>query len=73
MPIIGPTKRRELIKYLKVLGFAKLQSGGKHQRMKHLDGRRLTIPNPHEGDISPLLLKQLLKQAEVTVDEWEEL
>jgi predicted RNA binding protein YcfA (HicA-like mRNA interferase family) len=73
MPIIGPIKRRALVKYLRLLGFVELQSGGKHQRMKHADGRRVMIPNPHEGDIAPLFLKKLLKQAEVEIAQWEDL
>jgi hypothetical protein len=31
------------------------------------------IPNPHEGDIAPLFLKKLLKQAEVEIAQWEDL
>jgi hypothetical protein len=33
----------------------------------------LYIPNPHEGDIGPKLLSQLLREAGVSREEWEEL
>lgn len=31
------------------------------------------IPNPHEGDVSRELLNKILRQAEITRDEWEAL
>lgn len=34
---------------------------------------RLTIPNPHQSDISKALLAKILRQAEISRDEWEEL
>ncbi|WP_255264336.1 hypothetical protein [Desmonostoc muscorum] len=37
------------------------------------DELRLIIPNPHEGDISKSLLAKILKQAQVSRDEWEAL
>jgi hypothetical protein len=33
--------------------------------------RRLTLPNPHRGEISTDLLSRLLRQVEVTREEWE--
>ena len=72
MPIIGPVKRKDLIRYLKLLRFEGPYSGGKHQFMirNHL---RLTIPNPHVSDISSSLLLRILKQADIPKDEWEKL
>ncbi len=37
------------------------------------DELRLIIPNPHEGDISKSLLLKILRQAQVSKDEWEAL
>ena len=34
---------------------------------------KLTIPNPHEADISIGLLSKILKQAHINRDEWEKL
>jgi len=31
----------------------------------------LTIPNPHQGDISKDLLARILKQANVSRDDWD--
>lgn len=65
MPIVGPIKRNDLIRYLKELGFSNPELGGKHQYMIR-DAKRLIIPNPHKGDISAVLLLRLLKQAEIS-------
>ena len=45
MPALGPINRRELIRYLKQLGFSGPCSGGKHQYL--VKGElRLYVPNP---------------------------
>jgi predicted RNA binding protein YcfA (HicA-like mRNA interferase family) len=72
MPAFGPIKRSELIKCLKLLGFEGPYSGGKHQFMVK-DSLRLTIPNPHQGDISKGLLAKILRQAGIGREEWERL
>jgi hypothetical protein len=33
----------------------------------------LIIPNPHRGDIGNALLSQILRQANITREEWEKL
>lgn len=72
MPPFGPIKRRDLIRYLRELGFNGPTSRGKHQHMKKGD-ITLTIPNPHQGDISKDLLAKILRQAGISRDEWESL
>ena len=34
---------------------------------------KLTIPNPHKGDISVGLLNRILRQANISREEWETL
>lgn len=34
---------------------------------------KLFIPNPHQGDISKSLLAKILRQANITKEEWENL
>jgi predicted RNA binding protein YcfA (HicA-like mRNA interferase family) len=70
MPRIGPISRRELVRYLKLLGFEGPYSGGRHQFMTKGD-ITLRIPNPHEGDIGRDLLIRILRQADVSRSEWE--
>jgi predicted RNA binding protein YcfA (HicA-like mRNA interferase family) len=72
MPAFGPIKRSDLIHYLKRFGFDGPYSGGKHQFMVK-ENLRLTIPNPHQGDISKALLTKLLKQAQISRADWEQL
>lgn len=72
MPTFGAINRRDLIYYLKQLGFDKPYSGTKHQ-FTIKDELRLIIPNPHEGDISKSLVSKILKQAQVTRNQWEAL
>ena len=72
MPKLGPIKRRELIVYLKHLGFDGPFAGGKHEYMQR-GAHRVRIPNPHRGDISLDLLRELLSQGQITRQEWERL
>lgn len=72
MPAFGPIKRRDLIRYLKELGFDGPYAGGNHQYMVR-EQTRLRIPNPHQGDIGRGLLQRILKQAHVSKEEWEKL
>ena len=55
---------------LKRLGFSGPFAGGKHQFLVR-GTLRLTLPNPHQGDIGPSLLARLLSQAGVPREEWE--
>ncbi len=72
MPVFGPIKWRDLVYYLREAGFEGPYPGGKHQYMVK-EGLKLTIPNPHQGDISQGLLARILRQANISIDEWQEL
>ena len=72
MPSFGSIKRKDLVRYLRQLGFEGPYSGGKHQFMVK-DSVTLRIPNPHEGDISKDLLSRILRQAGIEKDVWEKL
>jgi predicted RNA binding protein YcfA (HicA-like mRNA interferase family) len=70
MPRFGPIKRKDLIRYLKQLNFEGPYSGGKHQFM--VKGNiTLRLPNPHQSDIGKDLLARILRQAGITIEEWE--
>ena len=72
MPSIGPIKRKELIQYLKQIGFEGPYVGGKHQFMVKKD-ITMRIPNPHHSDIGKELLSRILRQAKISKKEWESL
>jgi predicted RNA binding protein YcfA (HicA-like mRNA interferase family) len=62
--------RKDFIRKLKIFGFNGPYSGGKHQFMIK-DSLKLRIPNPHGAkDISISLLKEILRQANISFDEW---
>jgi predicted RNA binding protein YcfA (HicA-like mRNA interferase family) len=74
MPHLGPIKRKDLIYYLRQLGFEGPYPGGNHQYMVKIKEKiTLTIPNPHHGDIGEGFLARLLKQAGVDKATWEKL
>jgi len=70
MPSFGPTTRTDLIRPLRQLGFLGPYSGGKHQFMikEHVCVR---IPNPHRGEIGRNLLRAVLREAGVSMEDWE--
>ena len=72
MPPFGPIKRVDLIRYLKQAGFNGPHSGKRHQIMRK-GNITISVPNPHQGDISKELLSRLLRQAGIDRDEWEKL
>jgi HicA toxin of bacterial toxin-antitoxin, len=72
MARLRPIKRKDLISSLRQLDFTGPYTGGKHEYMQR--GRlNVRIPNPHQGDISVALLKRILEEADVSLQEWEQL
>ena len=68
----GPISRLNLVKNFKKAGFEGPYSGGKHQFM--IKGQiTIRIPNPHKSDISKSLLIRILRQAEISKQEWTNL
>jgi len=65
-----PLSRKELIRKFKALGYSGPFSGGKHQFMIK-GSQKIRIPNPHAGDISANLVKEILRQANISSQEWE--
>jgi predicted RNA binding protein YcfA (HicA-like mRNA interferase family) len=66
---LSPISWTNLVKRLRKLGFDGPFQGGKHPYMIKAD-LVLTIPNPHHGDIGIALLFRILKQANISKDEW---
>jgi predicted RNA binding protein YcfA (HicA-like mRNA interferase family) len=63
--------RREVIRKFRRLGFSGPFSGGRHQFMQK-GALKLRIPNPHGGDIHISLLKEILRQGNISWQEWED-
>ncbi|MBX9678480.1 MAG: type II toxin-antitoxin system HicA family toxin [Gemmataceae bacterium] len=69
MPSLDPVSRRKLIRKLKALGFQGPYAGGNHQWMQR-DRVRLTIPNPHGNALDPGLIRRILRQGGISIQEW---
>ena len=64
---------REVIKVLEKLGFRLVRQSGSHKIYKNDEGVRTTVPY-HSGKIlHPKLLKQILKDADLSVEEFKRL
>ncbi len=72
MPAFGSIKRKDLIRTLKESGLEGPFAGGKHEFLVK-GNLRLTLPNPHSGEIGKDLLSKILKQASISREEWEKL
>jgi len=62
--------RKDLIHKFKGLGYSGPFSGGKHQFMIK-GSQKIRIPNPHVGDIRASLVKEILGQAGISSQEWD--
>ena len=66
---IKPVSWKILVRKLSSLGFSGPYAGGKHNFMVRGE-LRLTIPNPHTGDIDISLLSEILSRGNISRQEW---
>ena len=64
---------KEMCKLLEKLGFEKVYGKGSHVRFKHLDGRRTIVPIHGNEDLGKGLLREILKQINLSKEDYEEL
>ena len=62
---------RKLIYKFRQLGFDGPYSSGRHLFMSK-EALKVRIPNPHKGDISKHLVAEILRQAEISVKDWNQ-
>lgn len=74
MPKLSPLPTREVMRKLRALGFEGPIPGGRHVHMVHHAVKKV-IPLPVHGnkDIGIGLLRKIIRDAGVTVDEWNNL
>jgi len=70
--MLKPISLRELVRKMRKFGFDGPFSGGRHLFMSR-DLLKVRIPNPHQGDISRHLLAEILRQAEISRVDWNEM
>jgi len=63
----------KLEKLLFQLGFVKTRQAGSHAFYRHTDGRTTTIPFHSSKDLSRSLLRDILKEIKLSVDEYNSL
>ena len=71
MPKLTPAKPRIIVKKLRRLGFEGPFGGGRHVVMRHPE-THIKIPVPmHKGKDLPVgTLRAIIRQADVSVEEW---
>jgi predicted RNA binding protein YcfA (HicA-like mRNA interferase family) len=67
IPILKPN---EVASILQKLGFKEVRQKGSHKQFRHSDGRFTTVPFHQGRDISPILLKQIIKDIHLTIEEF---
>jgi len=72
MPKLVPIKPKKLIKILLQLGFKERDAEGSHLFFKHADGRTTVVP-VHNRELSRGLLRKILNDVQLTVEEYEKL
>jgi predicted RNA binding protein YcfA (HicA-like mRNA interferase family) len=62
-------KGKELVRLLEKIGFEVVRTRGSHFFLRHADGRVTTVP-VHSGEVvGPGLLRSILRDVELSVDE----
>ena len=67
VPVLKP---RDVIRALERLGFVEVRQRGAHRQFRHPDGRGTTVPFHSGRDIAPPLLRQIIKDIRVTLEEF---
>ena len=64
---------KEMCKILEKLGFEMIYGKGSHVRFKHPDGRRIVVPVHGNEELGKGLLREILRQINLSKEEYEEL
>lgn len=67
IPVLKP---KEVATIQDRLGFKEVRQRGSHKQFRHPDGRFTTLPYHKNRDISPILLRQMVKDINLTIEEF---
>lgn len=73
MPKLPIVSGNEIIKALEKIGFQVVRQKGSHVRMKHEDNRIVTIPVHSNKSVGKGLLRKILRDTELTIEQFQEL
>lgn len=73
MTHLSGIRARKLIKILEQLGFRSIRQKGSHLFFQHSDGRTTLVPVHGSEEISRGLLRQILREIELTPEEFTKL
>lgn len=66
LPVLKPL---EVVSRLEALGFVEVRQRGSHKQYRYPDGRRTTVPFHKGRDISPVLLRKIAKDINLSPEE----
>ncbi len=69
MPPLPVLPGRDLVKALQRAGFEVQRQRGSHVRLRHPDGRVITVPVHSGQDVGRGLLRKILRDADLTVED----
>ncbi|MEK6838150.1 MAG: type II toxin-antitoxin system HicA family toxin [Candidatus Thermoplasmatota archaeon] len=72
MPRLIPLPPRKVLKALESLGFVVVRQRGSHVFLRHADGRSTVVPIHSREDIGRGLLRKIIRDAQVEVEEFLE-
>ena len=67
IPVLKP---REVVILLELLGFVEIRQRGSHKQFRHPNGKSTTVPFHAGRDISPILLRQIVKDIGLSIEEF---
>ncbi|MCZ7593188.1 MAG: type II toxin-antitoxin system HicA family toxin [Kiritimatiellae bacterium] len=70
MGVLPVVKPREAIRILERIGFVEIRQRGSHRQFRYPDGRQTTVPDHGSRDVSPILLRQIIKDIGMTAEEF---
>ncbi|MEJ2740203.1 MAG: type II toxin-antitoxin system HicA family toxin [Dehalococcoidia bacterium] len=73
MPKLRPARPVEVQRVLEKLGFTCIRQSGSHMIFHHSDGRWTTLPIHKGRDLGKGVLRKIIKDAGISVDEFDRL
>ncbi len=70
---LRPIKPEQLVRIVERLGFVRIRQKGSHIVYRHPDGRWITIPMHKGREIAVGLLRKIIKDLGITVEEFNDL